>query len=71
MYTLGNDTNNGKVSTIGFYVSMGAPDFAKDYLAHIKKVTISDIQRVAEKYFQNNYVETVFVPASTPLSKKE
>jgi len=62
VYTLGNQSNSGKVSTIGFYVAMGAGDFAKHYLAHIQNVTREDIVRVAQKYLKDNYVEVVFVP---------
>lgn len=70
VYTLGNVTNSGKVSTIGFYVSMGAGEFAKQYLARIRKVTLADITRVAQKYLQDNYVEAVFLPQRPPPVSK-
>lgn len=70
VYTLGNETNNGKVSTIGFYVAMGSGDFAKTYLSHIRQVTAADIQRVAQKYFQNNYAEIVFLPQHRSKEQK-
>lgn len=70
VYTLGNVTNSGKVSTIGFYASMGAGEFAKHYLSNIRNVTMGDIVRVAQKYFQDNYVETVFIPQPAPALPK-
>lgn len=71
VYTLGNETNNGKVSTIGFYVAMGSGDFAKSYLSHIKEVTAADIERVAKKYFQDNYAEVIFLPTSKKTKDKK
>jgi len=70
VYTLGNQTNSGKVSTIGFYVSMGAGSFAESYLSHIRKVTKEDIMRVSQKYLQDNYVMTVFLPESSHPNPK-
>lgn len=62
VYRLGNETDSGIASTIGFYASMGKPDFAGHYLEHIRKVTIPDLRRVAEKYFRDNYVQIIFQP---------
>lgn len=62
VYTLGNTTDNGKASTIGFYAAMHSGDFAKDYLAHIAQVQPADLVRIAKKYFQDNYTEIVFNP---------
>lgn len=70
VYTLGNVTDSGKVSTIGFYVSMGAGEFAKHYLSHIHQVTLADVTRVAQKYLQDNYVDVVFVPQHAPSVSK-
>ncbi|MCL5055629.1 MAG: insulinase family protein [Firmicutes bacterium] len=62
VYNLGNESDSGFASTIGFYAIMGNPEFAATYADHIKKVTLKQVQKIADEYLKNNYVEVVFYP---------
>jgi len=66
VYNLGNETDSGKADTIGFYAIAGNAEFCRHYLANIRKVTIQDIERVANLYFKDNYVEVVYLPEKPP-----
>lgn len=53
------ETNSEKASTIAMFEAMGAGyDFLPIYIKMIDEVTASDIVRVANKYFNNIYVES-------------
>ena len=53
------ETNSEKASVIGLVEAMGfGYDFLDKYVKMIDEVTASDIVRVANKYFNNNYVDS-------------
>ena len=54
------ETNSEKASTVGFFESMGfGYDFLPSYVKMIDEVSASDIIKVANKYFNNIFVESV------------
>lgn len=53
------ETNSKKASNIGLFETSGfGYDFLKEYVDMIEKVSASDIIRVANKYFNNVYIES-------------
>ena len=53
------ETNSEKASTIGTFEAIGfGYDFLPDYIKMIDNVSASDIMSVANKYFNNIYVES-------------
>ena len=53
------ETNSEKASVIGSFEAMGLGyDFFDTYIKMIDEVSASDINRVANKYFNNIYVES-------------
>ena len=54
------ETNSEKASTTALFEAMGFNyDFFNEYVKMINEVTASDIIRVANKYLNNIYVESV------------
>ena len=54
------ETNSDKASATGSFEALGFGfDFLPEYIKMIDDVTASDIIRVANKYFNNIYVESV------------
>jgi predicted Zn-dependent peptidase len=54
------ETNADKAETIGIFETMGfGYNFLPEYIKMIDAVTASDILNVANKYFNNTYVEAV------------
>ncbi len=59
-FVLALETNSDKASGLALYEATGRGfDFVEKYPALIQSVTVSDIMEVANKYFINNYVESV------------
>ena len=59
-FILALETNSEKASVIGNFETIGfGYDFLPTYIKMIDEVTASDIIRVANKYFNNIYVESV------------
>ena len=58
-FILALETNSDKASNIGLFETYGfGYDFLKSYIKMIDEVTASDIVRVANKYFTQNYVQS-------------
>ena len=56
---IGLETNIEKASVIGLFETIGLGyDFFDEYIKTINEITASDIVRVANKYFNNIYVES-------------
>ena len=54
------ETNAKKASNIGIFEALGfGYNFMEEYVKMIDEVTASDIIRVANKYFNNIYVESI------------
>ena len=54
------ETNSEKASVTGLFETIGfGYNFLPEYVKMIDEVTASDIIRVANKYFNNVYVESV------------
>ena len=59
-FVIAMETNSEKASVVGLFEAMGyGYDFLQKYVKMIDEVTASDIVRVANKYFNNIYVESV------------
>ena len=59
-FVIALETNSEKASTIGGFEAMGLGyDYLETYIKMINEVTASDIVRVANKYFNNIYVESI------------
>jgi len=59
-YTLSKETNLDKASTLGWFETAGLGyQFDSAYEKLINSVTESDILRVANKYFNNNYILSI------------
>ena len=54
-FDLGNESNAGKASSLGFYASVGEEAFPADYTKRIREVSAADVTAVAKKYFGNGY----------------
>ena len=58
-FIIAMETNSSKASNIGLFEAMGfGYDFLEEYVKMIDEVTASDIISVANKYFNNIYVES-------------
>ena len=58
-FIIAQETNSEKASTIGLFEAMGLGyDFLDEYVQMIDKITASDIVRVANKYFNDIYVDS-------------
>jgi zinc protease len=61
-YVSGNKTVQEQAATIGLdVITTGNPNFSQVYLQNIKKVTAGEIQRVAQKYFQEEKLTLVVI----------
>jgi predicted Zn-dependent peptidase len=59
-YTLALETNLDKAGALANYEASGRGfDFIEKYSELIQSVTAQDILNVANKYFKNNYVESI------------
>lgn len=58
-FVIAMETNSEKASNIGLFEAFGfGYDFLNDYTKMIDEVTASDIVKVANKYFNNNFVQS-------------
>ena len=58
-FVIAMETNSEKASNIGLFEAMDfGYDFMNNYIKMINEVTASDIIRVANKYFNNIFVES-------------
>ena len=58
-FIIAMETNSEKASNIGFFESYGfGYDFLDEYTKMIDEITASDIISVANKYFNNNFVQS-------------
>ena len=62
-YTIAQETNLDKATTIGWFEASGRGyQFDDNYEKLINSVTESDIIEAANKYFNNNYVLSIVKP---------
>lgn len=62
-YIISQETNLEKASTLGWFEVTGRGyDFKDEYIQLINSVTESDIVKVANKYFTNNFVTSIVKP---------
>ena len=58
-FVIAMETNSEKASVVGMFEAMGfGYDFLDEYTKMVSEVSASDIIRVANKYFNNIYVES-------------
>lgn len=62
VYTLGNETDEGKGSTLGFYEAAGNFPFVLHYIESIRKVTKEQVVAVARKYLKDNQTVVILRP---------
>ena len=59
-FVIALETNSEKASNVGLFEALGfGYDFLNEYIKMIDEITASDIIRVSNKYFNNNYVEAI------------
>ncbi len=68
-FNLGNESNAGKAESLGFYTTIGEPDFPKTYCQHLDEVSVADVAAVANKYFTDSYY-AVTMSHSEPKVKR-
>lgn len=69
-FTYGNETNEGKAESLGFYEILGDMNFALNYKNLIRSVTKEDMVRTANKYFNDEYVLYILKPAAEKDSSR-
>ncbi|MDQ7822146.1 MAG: pitrilysin family protein [Candidatus Eremiobacteraeota bacterium] len=61
-FIFGNETNDGKASSIGFYEAIDSYEFALDYPRNIDGVTRENLMNTARKLFSSPYCAIIVKP---------
>lgn len=60
-YALDNEPFSGQAATLGYYAAIDRPQFATEYLAHVRSVTADQVQALARKYLDPQHSVSVIL----------